>query len=278
MSLVALAGCCPAWADFRSINAREALVDMVAVRTSKALTRLFELRIVHVGDNVSVSEREIGNTLPACCPERHINPDGSFCIGLRAGEGITAKTAPAWWDKLHVFLLCQETAAETGFWPSEAQLSHGEAGEMQLAAEDAADQLGLRAAYREAVAFDTGLIASGLRKINANTGALRNGRSACICRRTDRHGRVLLRRDCHRGGVGCPIVLENRRRAMVDRYWRGLRGQVTCCATMQECPLRNIADKGRKKDGDREQRDHPPTTPTDAPLTSRLTRLDRITL
>jgi hypothetical protein len=136
----------------------------------------------------------------------------------------------------------KETAAETGFWPSEAQLSHGEAGEVELAAENAADQLGLRAIYREAVAFDTGLIASGLNKIDAKTGKLRNGRSACVCGRTDRRGRILLRRDCHQVGLGCPIALEHRRRVMVARYWRGLRGQVICCGTMRECPLRETGD------------------------------------
>ena len=242
MSLAALAQCCPTWAEFRSVDGREALVDIVAVRASRTFTRLFELKLLHLGSDVSVFEREIGNTLPSCCPERHINPDGSFCIGLRAGEGIAAETAPAWWDKLHAFALCQETAEETGFWPNEAQLSHGAAGEVELAAENAADQLGLRAVYREAVAFDTGLIAAGLRKINEKTGALRNGRSACVCGRADRHGRVMLRRDCHRSGLGCPIVFEHRRRAMVDEYWRSLRGHVACCGTMQECPLRKTGD------------------------------------
>jgi hypothetical protein len=235
MSLDALARCCPTWADFRPIHAHEAEIDIVAVRSSNALTRVFQLRTVSFGDEIKVSERSVGSTLPACCPERHINPDGSFCIGLRAGEGITDETAPAWWKKLHAFALWQETAAETGFWPSEAQLSHGEAGEMELAAENAADQLGLRAVYREAVAFDTGFIATGVSRINAKTGMLRNGRSACICGRTDRRGRTLLRRDCH--GLGCPIVFEHRRRAMVDEYWRTLRGRVACCGTMRECPL-----------------------------------------
>jgi hypothetical protein len=139
----------------------------------------------------------------------------------------------------------RKPAEATGFWPNEAQLSHGAAGEVELAAENAADQLGLHAAYREAVAFDTGLIASGLRKINPKTRALRNGRSACVCGRTDRHGRVMLRRDCHRSGLGCPIVFEHRRRAMVDGFWCSLRGHVTCCGTMQECPLAKTGDGGR---------------------------------
>ncbi|MCK1465879.1 E2 domain-containing protein [Bradyrhizobium sp. CW10] len=237
MSLDALARCCPTWAEFRSIHVREAEIDAVAVRSSKAFTRVFQLRAVSFGDEIRVSERSIGSSLPACCPERHINPDGSFCIGLRAGEGITDETAPAWWKKLHAFALWQETAAETGFWPSEAQLSHGEAGEIELAAERAADHLGLQSAYREAVAFGTGPIASSLAKINDKSRLLRNGRSACICGRTDRHGRSLLRRECHRTGRGCPVVLEHWRRIKVNEYWRGLRGQA-CCGTMRECPLK----------------------------------------
>jgi hypothetical protein len=237
MPLAALARCCPTWAEFRPIDAREAQVDVVATRSSGAFTRVFELRVVQLRDEIVVFERPVGNTLPACCPERHINPGGSFCVGLRAGEGIADETAPAWWARLHTFILCQETATETGFWPSEAQLSHGEGGEVELAAERAADQLGLLSVYREAVAFGTGLIASGLTKINKKTGLLRNGRSACICGRSDRHRRVLLRRECHRSGLGCPIVLEYRRRIKVVEYWRGLCSQA-CCGTMRECPLK----------------------------------------
>lgn len=238
MPLDALARCCPTWAEFRSVHAREAEIDVVAVRSSKAFTRIFQLRAVSLGDEIIVSERSVGATLPAFCPERHINLGGSLCIGLRAGEGITDETAPAWWTKLQAFALWQETAEETGFWPSEAQLSHGEAGEMELAAENAADQLGLRAAYREAVEFDTGPIAAGVGRINDKTGMLRNGRSACICGRTDRCGRALLRKDCPGKGLGCPIVIEHRRRILVNEFWRTLRGRVACCGTMHECSLR----------------------------------------
>ncbi|WP_461328918.1 E2 domain-containing protein [Bradyrhizobium diazoefficiens] len=76
MSLVALARCCPTWADFRPVHAFEAQVDVVATRSSGAFTRVFELRVVQVADQIAVFERPVGGTLPACCPERHINPDG----------------------------------------------------------------------------------------------------------------------------------------------------------------------------------------------------------
>ena len=155
----------------------------VVTRSSGAFTRVFELAVVHLAHEVRVFERARGKTLPPFCPERHINEDGSFCLGLRAGERITDKTALTWWTKLHAFLLCQETAAESGLWPHNAQISHGEAGEIELLAERAATEIGLRSAYREAVEFDTGLIASGIEKINEATRILRNGRSACICGR-----------------------------------------------------------------------------------------------
>jgi hypothetical protein len=168
-------------------------------------------------------------------------PAAPFVSACAPAKVFTDETASAWWEKLRAFILCQETATETGLWPSEAQLSHGEGGEVELGAERAAEQLGLLPDYREAVAFGTGLIASGLAKINKKTGLLRNGRSACICGRVDRHRRAVLRRECHRSGLGCPIVLEQRRRIKVDEYWRGLRGQA-CCGTMRECPLKEAAD------------------------------------
>ncbi|MEH2480991.1 hypothetical protein V1282_004348 [Nitrobacteraceae bacterium AZCC 2146] len=242
MAISALAKSCPTWAEFRPIHAFEAQVDVVATRRSGVLTSVFELRVVQISGEIWVFERPVGNRLPACCPERHINPGGSFCIGLNAGKGITHETAPAWWVKLHAFVLLQETAAETGLWPSQAQLSHGEAGEIELKAERAAEQIGLLSAYRDAVVFDTGPIASALAKIDPKTGLLRNGRSACICGRLDRH-RSVLRRDCHRSGLGCPIVLEHSRRIKLAEYWHGLRGQ-PCCGTMRECPLKVSGEGG----------------------------------
>ena len=234
MSLAALERSCPTWAEFRRIHVFEAEVDVVATRRSGAFTRVFELTVVESAGEIAVSERPVGKTLPACCPDRHINPGGAFCVGLRAGDRISDRTAPAWWVKLHAFILLQETATETGCWPSGAQLSHGDGADVELAAEVAAEQIGALESYREAVAFNTGPIVAALAKINLASGLLRNGRSRCLCGRTDRRGRALLRRDCHR--LGCPIVLEYKRRVAVERFWRSMRDQ-PCCGTMRNCPL-----------------------------------------
>jgi hypothetical protein len=93
MSISALAKCCPTWAEFRPIHAFEAQVDVVATRRSSVLTSVFELRVLQLSEEIWVFERPVGEMLPACCPERHINPGGSFCIGLNAGKGITLTPA-----------------------------------------------------------------------------------------------------------------------------------------------------------------------------------------
>lgn len=238
MAIDAIANAVPAWAELRRIGARAADVDAVVVRSSGAFTRVFELEILHLADDVMVYERVRGKILPQFCPERHINADGSFCLGLRAGEGINSVTAAAWWTKLHAFLLCQETAAEVGLWPSGAQLSHGDAGDIELLAERAAAEAGAGAAYRGAVEFDIGPIAAGLSKINKASGRLMNGRSSCLCGRKHRTGKLLLRRECQH--LGCPIELEFKRRAAVDRFWRSM-SSLPCCGTMLECRLRAAA-------------------------------------
>lgn len=85
--------------------------------------------------------------------------------------------------------------------PLKARQKSVDHGEVELAAERTADQLGLKSDYRETVLFGTGRMASGLAKVNQQTGLLRNGRSACICGRTDPHRRFFL----FEGSVTAPV-------------------------------------------------------------------------
>jgi hypothetical protein len=224
----------PDWVECTRVHANQIALDAVATRSSGRLTRLYELTAVYEGHAVSVSERDT-KLLPAFCPDRHINADGSFCLGLRAGQTISNSTAHIWWEKLKVFLLCQETSHETGQWPPDAQLSHGEAGEIEEQAEKIARSIGMLGDYQNAVRFDTGLIAAGLAKVNRSTGQLRNGRGVCLCGRVDGKGKSLLRRDCHK--IGCPVELEFVRRLATDNFWKSFEGRV-CCGSMQGCPLK----------------------------------------
>jgi len=141
----------PDWADVARVHVNEINVDAVAVRASGILSRLYTLTVAHDGKEVLARERSDGKLLPAFCPERHINEGGTFCLGLNAGKGIGDATATAWWEKLKSFLLCQDTASETGVWPEYAQMSHGDAGEIEAKAEWIAKSAGLLDDFHRAV-------------------------------------------------------------------------------------------------------------------------------
>jgi hypothetical protein len=196
------------------------------------------LVLAEQGPLVSLKEAAAARLLPRSCPDRHINPDGTFCLGLRAGHLIDdANRADEWWGKLLVFLTCQETAHETRSWPDYAQLSHGDdAAEIQIDAEELAWKLGLYDEYKETLRGNSGTIAALARRVDPNTMHLRNGRSACACGRSDKRGRRLLRRQCWKADLKCLPVLERRRQEAVKQFWATFSG-TPCCQTMDGCPL-----------------------------------------
>lgn len=91
-------------------------------------------------------ERE-PSALPAACPERHINFDGSFCLYWGEAEPLSidgAEAAQHWWGKLIRFLLRQRVAGRHRKWPGKAEArAHGPvAARFQAKAEAAATVLG----------------------------------------------------------------------------------------------------------------------------------------
>jgi hypothetical protein len=232
----------PTWAEVTCIYAEKVHVRAAPARASGLMTRNYTLLVTLEVGELTVRESEIENLLPKFCPERHVNDGGSFCLGIHAGSGIDNDyAARAWWRKLKVFLTCQDTAQETGRWPDFAQLSHGEAGEIEVEAEIVANSLDRLADFRRAVRFDAGPIALGLSKVNKSNGQLLNGRAACLCGRVDRRGRAVLRRTCHK--LGCPVELEFKRRQATRRFWKAMNGRA-CCRSMLNCPLNKRRDEG----------------------------------
>lgn len=230
----------PDWAEVTRVHVNEINVDAVAVRASGKLSRLYTLTVAYDGKEVLARERSEGKLLAGFCPERHLNAGGTFCLGLNAGREIGDDTARAWWEKLKSFLLCQDTASETGVWPEYAQMSHGGAGDIEAKAEWIAKSIGLLDDFHRAVRSDSGPIAASLEKVRS-TGQLRNGRSVCLCGRIDGNGRPFLRRECHK--LGCPIELEFARRQATQRFWNAIRGR-SCCGSMKGCPLDVKATSG----------------------------------
>lgn len=107
----------------------------------------FSLELFTTGSVVFARE-EPPSRLPIFCPDRHINPGGSFCLGWGStapAAVIDQSSARAWWTAVVRFLQLQLTANDLGVWENGTHdWAHGDAADHQLLAEVAADQLGPR--------------------------------------------------------------------------------------------------------------------------------------
>lgn len=192
---------------------------------------------------MSVREAKPGADFPAQCPERHIELDGKFCLGLGAGEVTDADEAIRWWESLRHFLLCQSVARQTKVWPDAYALDHGDAGEHHAHALDLAGQLGIDQEYARAHADEASWITDRETKLVHRDGRAINARSPCPLACTwRRRGRTVprLRADCERRDQLIALVrTERARRAAFKKYWQTMRDLgVQCCGTMRDCELR----------------------------------------
>jgi hypothetical protein len=237
--LAAIVATCPTWVTLRTHNTLDIYVDAQPPRKSGKLARIYDLRISVANDGkVTAQEASANRLLPSSCPERHINDGGVFCIGLRADIGVTEGiTAAVWWQKLEVFLNCQETAEVSGRWPPLLQVSHGEAADFQVAAEKMAERMGKKTEYENAVAFDEGPIAELSKQVSKITGRLPQPRMPCFCGYTE-DGRIKRRQQCARDNNLCLPILERRRRRAEADFWQERKRRVSCCGTMKICPLK----------------------------------------
>lgn len=155
-----------------------------------------------------MAEVAVGAQLPAYCPERHVNPDGSFCLGLSAGDIESADEATKWWEQLQEFLRCQAIARSRGKWPPGRELAHGDAALYQLKMEEIAKERGWLHEVQDAHAHKEGWLAGELPRERKHSGMLVNQRAACP-RGCLKKGYPILRRDCpHRDVIFRLVQLE----------------------------------------------------------------------
>lgn len=228
-------------------------------------TRAFGIA-VEVRNGEPVAKEHIGHMLPSCCPERHINFDGTFCLFWAELEPLSVTDTPTagkWWRKLLTFLQRQGTADILRSWPGRAAgRAHGpEAATHQAVAEHAANELGIR-------------FTSGLKDghFSTNRNRYRNehrvklfddGRCiATVVRgRKSWEGRVLtLRARCKCGSTVRPLPLRScgNHAEMIARFTLALDGWkeaeaeffktiansgIQCCGSLEECPLASIGQK-----------------------------------
>jgi hypothetical protein len=216
----------------------------------------YRVRIEPVHDCVKAREEQ-PRILPAVCPERHINLDGSFCLHWPEIEPISTLEldgAEIWWGKLLVFLKRQQSAAARRQWPgrSEARAHGPEAARSQLAAEKAASELGprfrgllddshLTSVRRKADGESRlRLLLDGQRLVTVKERSLQlmTRRSRCKCDRADQLRLPISACGTHELALKTLTTALNQWKQAENDFFRAYRDRgMKCCGTIDDCPL-----------------------------------------
>ncbi len=200
-----------------------------------------DLEVRTVGRAVRARELVPGTRFPIRCFERHIEGEGWFCLGLADQVAIfDGQSATTWWERLETYLRMQRTATKTGLWPEHHALSHGEAGLHHQNALDHARKAGISDAYDTFMQGDASVLTVLDPLLRKAGDRLRNGRCPCPCGRRRRDGQPFLRRKCpHREDVVAVLREERLRKEKLAVFVETTkRSGMSCCGTMQICPLR----------------------------------------
>ena len=261
-SLVHLLGGAPPWVDARVTGPGIASLKVCPPRASGIPVPGLDLVLrMDKSGGISIAEQQPGTVLPACCPERHINSDGTFCVHLGSTDAIeSSETASAWWESLRAFLIAQDFASRHRIWPLHSQLSHGHAAaKVQLHMEELAKPLGWMEEVHLGIFRHEGWLGSGLPHVRVrrgHVGPVPNARTPCprgcgtngkrpLCKtrpasvdvRSDAN--PVLRADCpNRSTLETLVRLEHRRRYLEQEVMCGLNEDgYVCCGTMAHCAL-----------------------------------------
>lgn len=260
-SLDYLCHAAPAWVTISKRTNSKLHIVADAPKPSGASGRQYKLIVKALQfDCVQVSENTNKSILPKCCVERHINPDSTFCLHLNSTKPIgDHQVAVYWWQSLGEYLNNQDHASKFRKWPMYAQLSHGDAANIQLEMEALANSLGWREEVVTAIFREKGWLSGVLPRRTKSKRGLVNVRSACPrgCRQkhhplraqacrvieclqgcTKLHKPILRVKCPHRTEVERLVLLEHERRAKDKEIFAHLRrSSFTCCGTMDNCPL-----------------------------------------
>lgn len=193
--------------------------------------------------------------LPAFCPQRHINVNGTFCLGWGVEQDLNVTcedTARSWWSLLHRFLGLQVRAVNKKAWPSD-EWAHGEAAIFQRSAEHAAKALGreyfnwLKQGKLRVVVKQKGGSKGPLLKLYLGPRHLcsvwkghdkvANKRQPCICKPLP-HKKIKRMRSCtdHAYQIRTLITAIHDQDTALEAFWKRFQGK-PCCGTIKNCPL-----------------------------------------
>jgi hypothetical protein len=217
----------------------------------------FRLLIEDQDVRVSVREDPAARRLPSSCPARHINLDGTFCLGWDAEDPSAVADAPGaqeWWATLLIFLRYQRYAEIRRAWPQGRERAHGPAAaEFQSYAEWLASLFGPR------LLADLHAGRLGIRRVGRSTRLDRNGqrlfalkdrsryvanlRQRCPCTTAARPA-VLKACGLHAQAARLLIVALSGQKCFEAEFHEAFARSAFCCGSIDDCPIafRRILD------------------------------------
>lgn len=215
----------------------------------------YKLLLKQKGECVTAQE-ETPQHLPAFCPERHINPDGTFCLyyaGITCLDVVNEVSASAWLETVYKYLKLQERARVQRRWPNNDAWAHGDAAYHQHRAQAAAAAINERMASALA---DGGLQLKHKRSkgrpiLNLLIDGTHiysvwefdkrviNQKQRCFCGKSGLRMAKRLRRCADHAKRASELALALRDWENAEElYWKAMKGK-SCCGTCDSCPLRH---------------------------------------
>jgi len=242
-SILRLIDAMPKFATVDTVTAQGAVIFNISLPIDAGATDQFRMKVTSTSDGVCI--QDAGGRLPQPgCPERHINFDGSLCLGI-APTGtkvvVNDNDAQEWWVNVESHLQGQVIAEVTGKWRPSRELSHGDGAIYQLQAEKLAESIGILETYLSGLHYSIGPFGLILPRIHPANGMLVNQRAVCPCMRSIKRGERHLRRNCpDKSTVAKLVAAEWKRRKAVDKFIQDAKAKgYPCCNTMKNCPLRD---------------------------------------
>jgi hypothetical protein len=232
---------CPPWASIAKAG-QGFVATAIALPSGKPFGPI-RLQIKASNGVIDVQEATKPGTWPVGCPERHINHDGTFCIGEgRINSPKTATDADLWWQALGKFLIGQRFADRHRKWPYPRSLHHGAASIHQRNLESLAKGTCFEGDVDDALHAQLGWLAGSIPRLHRDGTRLVNLRSPCP-RGCKKRKHPILRRKCKQRDLMFRLVKEEHlRRQAEQRFWDNYPRKI-CCGTMGSCPL--LKDKNQ---------------------------------
>ncbi|EUC18844.1 hypothetical protein PMI06_003220 [Burkholderia sp. BT03] len=208
------------------------------------------------GSTVTAREFE-PKRLPAFCPERHVNLDGTFCMYWAEHDAIELSdraSAIKWWNTLVAFLGLQERAANLRRWPDERGWAHGDAARFQHIANESAEQLG---GFFQSAHSDKRLTAELCPDRPGRSRMLRlrldgrhlysvlldpirvaNQKQPCLCAECSHRKRLRACRHHATAAARLAYAL-HLQETKEQEFWETFAGK-SCCGQLDNCPLARL--------------------------------------